>query len=658
MLNIGGPHGALVCDAPPSRRIHAHPRPTPVLLRPRSVRGLFGRRAELAEIFSALDGGLPVEISGNAGIGKTALLRAAAYHPAAAAFTDGIFYLAARAQFSVDLQQQLFDAFFESDEISIPTTAEIRRALQETRALILIDDVRLNRNDLEQLIDVAPRSGFVVATRERRLCSEVHNLALNGLPVEDAVMLLEREIARALDAGERAAAASLCAALQGHPLRILQAAVLVRDRGISLDAWTSGIPATTVITESMASIDQKQRRILLSLAAVPTVPMQAHHIAGIAEVVDIESSLTSLVHRALVLNTQSGHLLADGVGDLLRRTEDLNPWVNRAITYYTAWAERYRRDAHALLDEAEALRRVQRHATNARRWAEALRLGQILEGALMAGLRWDAWASVLEHCLLAAKATGDRAAEAWALHEIGSRAICVGETRGARSTLSEAVKLRQALDDADAVEASRHNLSFVLTPALDPVPEPAHAVDERFEFDSPLFPDAAELHPGIVTRRRQSALPAVAGVLAILVTGLIYWAAAPEEWRSLDLTAFSSLFPNREAASTTVASTAPAARAWSEARVQGTPVVRAVGDPPSILIFSPRPSSFATGATKLCYAVVGAVSAWVEPGIGDVTPTSSLTCLRVAPARTTTYQLTALGRDGNQVRQQLVIIVR
>jgi hypothetical protein len=52
------------------------------------------------------------------------------------------------------------------------------------------------------------------------------------------------------------------------------------------------------------------------------------------------------------------------------------------------------------------------------------------------------------------------------------------------------------------------------------------------------------------------------------------------------------------------------------------------------------------------------VRAVVEPGVGDVTPTSRLTCLRVAPARTTTYQLTALGRDGEQVRQQLVVLVR
>ena len=63
------------------------------------------------------------------------------------------------------------------------------------------------------------------------------------------------------------------------------------------------------------------------------------------------------------------------------------------------------------------------------------------------------------------------------------------------------------------------------------------------------------------------------------------------------------------------------------------------------------------GATKLCYAVSGAVQVQVEPGIGDVNATSRLTCLRVAPVRTTTYELTAHGRDGQPVRQQLVIVV-
>jgi hypothetical protein len=79
----------------------------------------------------------------------------------------------------------------------------------------------------------------------------------------------------------------------------------------------------------------------------------------------------------------------------------------------------------------------------------------------------------------------------------------------------------------------------------------------------------------------------------------------------------------------------------------------------SILIFSPRPGSIATGRpTELCYAVSDALEARVDPGVGEVTPANTLTCLRVAPARTTTYELTAYGRNGLPVKQQLVIIVR
>ena len=79
---------------------------------------------------------------------------------------------------------------------------------------------------------------------------------------------------------------------------------------------------------------------------------------------------------------------------------------------------------------------------------------------------------------------------------------------------------------------------------------------------------------------------------------------------------------------------------------------------PSILIFSPRPGSIAGRApTQLCYAVSGATEARIEPGIGPVNPAGTLTCVRVSPRRTTTYELTASDRDGHQVNQQLVIIV-
>ena len=73
----------------------------------------------------------------------------------------------ARHQSSADLQQLIFDAFYESEEIWKPTEAEIRRGLQEKQALILLDDVQLSRDELEQLLDIAPRCTFAVATRER-----------------------------------------------------------------------------------------------------------------------------------------------------------------------------------------------------------------------------------------------------------------------------------------------------------------------------------------------------------------------------------------------------------------------------------------------------------------------------------------------------------
>ena len=79
----------------------------------------------------------------------------------------------------------------------------------------------------------------------------------------------------------------------------------------------------------------------------------------------------------------------------------------------------------------------------------------------------------------------------------------------------------------------------------------------------------------------------------------------------------------------------------------------------SILIFTARPGSSATSrSTQICYAVSGAYQARIEPGIGEVDPTPTLSCRRVSPVRTTTYQLTALGRDGRHAKQQVVVFVK
>src|ERR1051326_3014627 len=97
---------------------------------------------------------------------------------------------------------------------------------------------------------------------------------LTGLPADEAVLLLERELERELTAAERTAAAALCTALDGHPLRIQQAAAIVRERACSLAAWTQHVAPNGVLADLMTSIDDRERSVLLALSALAGVPIE------------------------------------------------------------------------------------------------------------------------------------------------------------------------------------------------------------------------------------------------------------------------------------------------------------------------------------------------------------------------------------------------
>ncbi|HXI31159.1 MAG TPA: NB-ARC domain-containing protein, partial [Vicinamibacterales bacterium] len=480
-------------------------------------------------------------MSGERGAGKTAVLRHLAHHPRAASFPDGIVYLPARRQTSADLVQLVFDAFFDSDGICKPTDADIRRGLQEKQALILLDDVDLPQSELEHVLDIAPRSAFVVTTRQRCLWGEARSVELKGLPADDAVSLLEREIERPLEAAERIAAAALCTALDGHPLRVQQAAAIAREQGMSLDVCARHLTPANLVTELMPATDEKQRRAMLAMAALSGVPLRASHVAGIAEVTDIEPLLRLLIRRGIVVSNDARHQLAAGIGDHLRRKEDLNPWANRAITYFTAWCERNRRSPASLLEESDALVRVLQNAAAARRWAEVLRVGRLLEGALIGGARWGAWALVVEQCLAAAKALGDRPAEAWALHEIGTRALCLGDTGLARASLNQAATLREAIDDRGAAAASRRNLAFVVAPEPEePRKHPSTRLDDRFDLDSLTF-RAEVLPPTRSASSKPAGLLALILLLAVVVAGFANWARpAQQSWSVFNVAGIGS----------------------------------------------------------------------------------------------------------------------
>jgi hypothetical protein len=657
LVEIGGPHGAALREAMRAERARLHPRPAPILLRPRLLRGLIDRRIEVAAAISAIDAGMLVEVSGEPGVGKTALLRHLAHHPRASAFADGIVYLPARDDSSIDLLQRIFEAFYDSDTPCQPTNVEIRRGLQDKQALILLDAVRVSQDELDLALDSAPRCAFVVATRERRLWGELRSLALTGLPSEDAAVLLEREAERAFDAADRSSVERLCADIGGNPLRIQQAAALIRERDLSLETWAGHLTPDSLIAELMSSGDDKQRRVLLALSALPGVPIEIQHVSGIAELADVEALTVPLVRRGLVVTTQSRYLLADGVADRLRRTEDLKPWVNRAITYFTAWAERNRRNRENLLEAADALARVQGHAADMKRWGEVLRVGRLLEATLVLHRRWGAWEIVIDRCLAAARATGDHGVEAWALHELGTRAVCLGDAQCARRLLGEAAVLRDRLGEPGAAAVSRQNLGYIAppAPAADETPQPR----QRARFDDAGERDpVAQRIPAIAPRRRSGWAERAALLLTFTLSAIVAALAFNEASGGPSILRLLTR-PSVETAATSSVQPAPPLTPQSPAPAPAPALAVSGPQKPNILIFTARPGSIATARpTDLCYAVSDAVETRIEPGIGSVDAADTLTCRRVTPLRTTTYELTAIGRDGDRITQQVVIVVR
>jgi hypothetical protein len=222
------------------------------------------------------------------------------------------------------------------------------------------------------------------------------------------------------------------------------------------------------------------------------------------------------------------------------------------------------------------------------------------------------------------------------------------------------VKLREALQDDAAAAISRQNLAFVLAPVSDIAYARSTAPrDDLGDVDS--FALRGRVQP--VSRVKTTS------VLTLSLTGLL---SAVAGWFGYMALSAGVSVPLQQTAprgggahvATTPASARTPPGGTGDPTASAAPLSVAATEPPgpdraNILIFTARPGSIASaGPTELCYAVSDAFQARIEPGVGDVTPASALTCRRVAPVRTTTYQLTAYGRDGVRVTQQVVIVVR
>ncbi|MBD1868130.1 choice-of-anchor D domain-containing protein [Cyanobacteria bacterium FACHB-471] len=499
------------------RNLKLRPVPTPQRYCP-PFPELLGRQVEVEAAIANLRSATSVEFWGETGLGKTSLLQAIAYAPGLAnTFPDGIVYRHAYRQTVPDLLQTLLTDFCEY-ESSLPikaTETEIRDALQDKKALILLDDVQISREEVENLLNASPNLTFLLTGLERHLWSEGQAIPIPGLPLDDALTLLERGLGRPIEAQEHTPAAKICNVLGGHPLRILQVASLARHQAVDVNRpfdeplnqlevdhqpvdrqpfessplvaiaqqlQDSPSPEAMVLKAS-ASLPQAERQALAALSVLGGVPARPENLAAVTRLPDVENTLRSLSSRGLALTDGNRYSIAPNLLAPLQRVPKRDQWINRILSCFTTWAEQHGQVTE-LAQESNVLLRMMQLGIETQRWPEVLRLAKAIDPALTLSGLWGAWEQALQWALQAGQALGDRASEAWAMHQLGTRALCLEDSFAAQSWLTQALEQRESLGDQPGTVATLHNLGLLLPPltqveppipVLEPEPEPIAA---------------------------------------------------------------------------------------------------------------------------------------------------------------------------------------
>jgi beta-lactam-binding protein with PASTA domain len=442
-------------------------RPDPVRILPRAPYPVYDRIDELAQILAALDGGVPVQLSGLSGIGKSTLLRHLANRIDAG---GAVVHLSARGHSRDDLLQLLFETFYASAIPIKPGPGELRNRLQAVRATVLLDDADLSDDDLDELLDIAPGCSFVLVSGRAHRPSGARAVALSGLPADAAGELFGYALGRPPLADEAQAIADLCARAGGLPGQLLQL-------GAGAAGFIGPLARFVATLPPFEPEDEDDRVVIGLLAAVAGLQLDAEQLVELSGLVDVAPRLARWLARGLVQAvefTEAGgrrtvYTLSSGVelDPVAWRLDERRAEINR---HFDAWA---RRNQDAVLrpgPRTESLRILHDDARRRGSWGSVLVLGTLLGTAFALAGRWDAWRSVARTSVDAAAQVGDPAAEALAMHQLGTQALCAGDRPTAETMLRGALQRREDLGDTAGAAVTAHNLSLIVpfVPVLPP----------------------------------------------------------------------------------------------------------------------------------------------------------------------------------------------
>jgi hypothetical protein len=453
VIRDGGRAGMLL-DALGLRRVRTRARRAPFAVRPPSFADRVDREAEANALRAG--GARVLSVVGEEHVGKTYVVAAAFGEDGSGPAPHGIVYVHGRGRPLPDLLQRLWEELYESRPPSVPSEAALLRDLADREVLVVVDSCELEHDEAQALAAALPRSRIVLVSRERRWW-DGEELPVGGLRDPDALALLARDLGAPIPPAEEAAAAGICRALDGHPLRIRQAAGLAR-RGVplvELAALLSGPdPAGSLAAAAVSRASPPELDVIAALAPFSGEPVGARHVEALAGPGGGDAA-GSLADRGLALRGSPRFALALPDARVVVGAERLAAAETAAAEYALDL------EPEDVVEELPALLVLLHRLAEAGRHAHVVRLGRLLAPALVQARRLAGWRSTADAVLEAALAVGDLDAQAWALHESGTHALALDDAARGGELLGRALTLRERLGDDSGVRATAHNLRLL-----------------------------------------------------------------------------------------------------------------------------------------------------------------------------------------------------
>jgi hypothetical protein len=483
-VSVSSVAGTLLHNArPPSiARLDQRPRA------PRAPRSFRDREEEQEALLPEIEPGRGAWLRGPAGAGRSALLRLAANSEAARALPDGVLYINEQLEPSEidDIAQGLFNRFYAGDTAVQLTPEAARTYLGDLRALFILDRLPLNADRLADLADLLA-GGAVLIAADGAAPDTLLELPLGGLPRGEAIGLCAAEARLAESVPQIASLLDqLCVALNDLPLPLLLACRLVRLRLATLDQLVAVLDDMTDEPEPLARaarlalipLSEAERAVLGALTRMGGTDADLKAIEAVSQAPP--ASLVPALERLCDLR------LVEGGGDryaiatlalqrILDRLLKPGPERKRAAAYFAGAALLHVGDLAWLETEFANLTAAIKTALESGEVAQAGALTRALQPLLTLRGYWAGWGQAIDWAELAARAGGDRALEAWALHERGTRAGLLGDGATAALNLDRARRRREALGDSAGAAASERNMAYLglIAPTSPARPQPS-----------------------------------------------------------------------------------------------------------------------------------------------------------------------------------------